>query len=305
MTSYPVCLSEDRLIGILKKGISEVPSGWIGIGDDTALIKSLQGRLLFTIDVLNEGTHFIKSSFPPFYLGWKVIAVNVSDIAVKGGRAVAGVIYLNFPEAPSRTWVRDFLRGVSEACRRFRVSIVGGNTSRGELSIGCAMIGIEKHKFIRRYKAQDGDYVYLCGNVGFASRGLELIRKYGLRKALQKERKSVMAFLKPVPPLKSYSKILRRHYVSSAVDVSDSLYESLHYLVSENCDVIMESLPVKSNMNKHALYGGEDYAFLFTSPDEIHVKHGAVKIGRIVKGKGKVVVQTYTKTEEIELFKHF
>lgn len=305
MTSGSSGLSEEKIIKFVMEKVGEVRDKWIGVGDDTALIDIGKRRILFTIDVMNEGTHFLNSFFQPVYLGWKVVAINVSDIVVKGGKPVACVIYLNLPAAPSRKWIKDFLKGVSDASRKFGVYVVGGNTSRGALSAGCAMIGVEEHRFIKRHRAREGDYIYLCGEIGLAGKGLELIKEYGFEKAIAIDEKATMAFLKPSPPVEIFRRVLKKYRVTSSVDLSDSLYESLKYLISDKCDAVLESLPVEDDMVEFALYGGEDYAFLFSSNHQIPESYGVRKLGRVVKGTGKVIIKIPHRKNIKRVFRHF
>jgi thiamine-monophosphate kinase len=301
-------LSEERIIKLLSS-FFKVPREWIGIGDDTALLKYGNENFLFTCDVLNEGVHFKRSYFPPYYLGWKLIAINVSDIISKGGKPSACLLFFNLPFS-DRKWLNALMRGISSASRKFGVKVVGGNTSASKtISLGCAMLGIcGKSGFIPRKGAKEGEKVYLLGSPGLSHAGMRLLEKYGYNSAIKIWRKAVMAHLKPEPPVHIIERLIDHFSPSSMTDTSDSLIESLYNILPPELDIHINEVPHNKKISlDEAMYGGEDYNLLFTSskePDGFPVN----QIGMLVRGTGKVKFLKNGLKKEIKkrgFFSHF
>lgn len=303
-------LSEEKIIKILFSFFKIVPKGWIGIGDDTALLKGDGKDLLFTCDVLNEGVHFKRDYFPPYYLGWKLIAINVSDIISKGGKPIACLLFFNLPSSDEK-WLKELLKGIKSASKRFRLQIVGGNTSRSKnISLGCAMLGIcGEYGFIPRKAARVGEGVYLLGIPGLSHVGMKLLQKYGYSSALKKYRTAVMAYLKPEPPVDIIEGIIRQFSPSSMTDTSDSLIESIFNLLPPKMDIHIKGIPHCEKIPmRTAMMGGEDYNLLFTSSSENTSYLPVKEIGRVVKGSGKVKILKWGKEIIIKrkgFFSHF
>lgn len=303
-------LSEREIIERGRSLFRRVPQGWIGIGDDAALIGNGESILL-TGDVLNEGVHFKPDYFPPYYLGWKLIAINVSDIVSKGGKPVGGIVFLNL-KSSEKNWVEELFRGIRDAGRCFGVRIIGGNTSRApSISLGCAMVGKPgKSNFITRKGGREGDFVYLWGTPGLSFTGMNLLKKFGFKEALKRWKRAVLAHLQPRPPVKKIEEIVKKFSPTSMTDTSDSLYESLHNILPPGCDILIYNLPVHKGIPmEHALFGGEDYNLLFTSPFRI-CGLPPLEIGKVVKGSGKVKIEMVEEERLLSwkkkyLFSHF
>ena len=147
----------------------------LGIGDDAALLQVPPGRqLVVTADTLNAGVHFPELTTPAD-LGWKALAVNLSDLAAMGATPAWCTLSLSLPEADGN-WIDDFLDGFLELAGQHAVALVGGDTTRGPLSISITAMGlVEPGAALRRDGARIGDDVWVTGTLGDAAAALEAL----------------------------------------------------------------------------------------------------------------------------------
>jgi thiamine-monophosphate kinase len=276
----------------------------LGIGDDTAIIKAVEGEdLLITSDTLISGVHFPVDT-DPYAIGYKALAVNLSDIAAMGGRARWFTLALSLP-APDPGWLEDFSNGLFALAKQFDVSLVGGDTTRGSLSITISLIGtVPDGQAIRRSGAKPGDDVLVTGTPGMAS--LALAKLQGSIK--QAETESVKSRNKldfPEPRLTEGQYL--RSFASSMIDISDGLAADLgHILQASGCAAILDQqlllesqhtdmqIPIDRVINS-IFYGGDDYELLLTVPDTMtpllmnswkSTFPALTKIGKITAGEG-------------------
>jgi len=170
-------LSETELIERYFYGLGAVREDvLLGIGDDAALLRvSSDEELVLTTDALVEGVHFLPDA-PPHSLGYRALAVNLSDIAAMGGRPQWALLALNLPAA-EEPWLQAFAAGFGELAQAHEVALVGGNISRGPLSITVQLAGTVPHgQALRRDGAREGDALYVSGSVGDAAAGLKHMR---------------------------------------------------------------------------------------------------------------------------------
>jgi len=257
----------------------------LGIGDDAAIFEVPSGySLVFCSDLMAENTHFLRSLHPPDSVGFKAVAVNVSDIGAMGGVPMHFVISLAAPPDLEVDWFDDFYSGVEHACRDFGVSLVGGDTSSSaSLFVDVAMVGrVATGKAVLRSGAKPGDNIYVTGTLGSSARGLTLL------KAGSTDAATLRRHLYPEP----------RHRVGAAVagmahamiDISDGLSTDLGHLVNESnvsARIYKESLPASEGANDvDVLHGGEEYELLITAPSLPNVIAGIplTRIGEIVPG---------------------
>ena len=235
----------------------------VGIGDDAAVLESPSGfSTLFCSDLLVENTHFRRATHPPESLGFKAIAVNVSDIGAMGGFPAYCLLSLAVPSDTGEPWIDHFLDGLQRACEEFGVGLVGGDTAVSErIFIDVSMIGrVRTSHEVGRGGARPGDLVYVTGALGAAARGLELLGKAAL------DDPCVYRHLYPAP----------RHKVGQAVagdatamiDVSDGLSTDLgHVLEASGVSARIEAAAIpcaKGASLDLALHGGEDYELIVT-----------------------------------------
>jgi thiamine-monophosphate kinase len=245
----------------------------LGIGDDAALLRVPPGHeLVLTTDALVEGVHFLPDA-PAHSLGHRALAVNLSDLAAMGADACWALLSLNLPRA-EEPWLAAFAQGFGALAQAHQVALVGGNVSRGPLSITVQAAGVvPAGQALRRNGAAVGDHLYVSGSPGDAAAGLSV-----LRGELAAE-PAAMEFLRrrfeyPQPRLELGTAL--RGLASACIDVSDGLYVDAQRLLRASgvaAQVEVESLPVSQALRKVAgdiawqrvLDGGEDYELCFAA----------------------------------------
>ncbi|MFM8315015.1 MAG: thiamine-phosphate kinase [Deltaproteobacteria bacterium] len=273
-------MGEFELIEKLKK-ILPRPSKkvWVGIGDDTLVAVPPKERLLWTVDCLVENIHFDFAYMNPEDVGWKSLAVNLSDIAAMGGKSLYALVSLGIPSRVPEKKILKIYQGIRECAEWAKVDVVGGNISRTthDFFIDITVVG-ETAKPILRRGAKPGECVAVTGFPGLSASGLQAFKKWG-RKAIQKFPVSTQHHARPKPRLE-WAQTLGTMGVSSLIDISDGLSSELNHL-SENSRIgieIEEKLlpihpevtsladPLKLNPLEVVLNGGEEYELLMTFP---------------------------------------
>ncbi len=249
----------------------------LGIGDDAACLTDLQSPV-FSCDALIENVHFRHEWISPRLLGWKSMAVNVSDMAAMGAAPVAVTISLALPPQTKTEWVEDLYRGFADAAEQFHFSIVGGDTTKSnQIMISVAIIGeLITSRALRRDAAKDGDALLVTGSLGDSAAGLAVLQSdKKLRTPF--EQHCVEKHLRPNPRLaeiQAASKV--GDALHAAIDISDGIAgDAAHIAKSSNLDLIIEAtqIPISDycrqtadNVNADplnwALAGGEDYELL-------------------------------------------
>jgi len=277
----------------------------IGVGDDGAVLVPPASRELVAVtDTLVEGVHFPSGS-PPASIGHRAFAVNLSDIAAMGAEPNWALLALTMPDS-DETWLAEFARAAGELCRRHGVSLVGGDTTRGPLTITVTLMGIVPIGVaLERRGAQTGDAVFVTGSPGDAAAGLALEQK----RLHVSDRMSAQIlrdrFLFPTP--RCEVGIALRGLASACIDVSDGLGGDLEKLcMASGCgaEIDAAALPVSEPLvaavgrelaREYALTGGDDYELLFTVPlarlgamnNAVALGLGPVtRIGSLVSGNG-------------------
>jgi len=304
-------LGEFGLIDLLAKMVPEPQSKQLilGIGDDAAAWRTGPATQLLTTDSLFQDVHFSLSTTPWEALGWKALAVNLSDIAAMGGVPQYAVVSLALPGHTAVSDITALYRGMIELAGQHQVAIIGGDTCRAPLvSITVTVLGstINQDKpMLTRSAARPGDKVAVTGFLGAAAAGLEM-----LTEQLQFDSKAVAelrnAFLRPRPRVKEGQSLVGQG-VKAAIDISDGLVSDLAHVcrasrVGARVEVARLPVPpaVKANFGERslglALGGGEDYELLFTAAAAAIAKvKGTVScpvtvIGEIVADKESKVV---------------
>jgi thiamine-monophosphate kinase len=246
----------------------------LGIGDDAALLRVAGDcELVLTTDALVEGVHFLAGA-PARSLGHRALAVNLSDIAAMGASPSWALLSLNLPAA-DEAWLREFALGFGTLARGHEVALVGGNLSRGALSITVELAGlVPTGQALRRRGARERDDLYLSGSVGDAACGLKLLRGEALvppAEAIYLRQR----FEYPTPRVALGQAL--RGIASACIDVSDGVYvDATRLLAASGCGatVAIERLPLSQPLRlalgdqawRAALSGGEDYELCFTAP---------------------------------------
>lgn len=243
----------------------------LGVGDDAAVIDTQPGRrLVVAMDTIVEGVHFLSGAAAED-IGYRALAVNLSDLAAMGAQPSWMLLSLSLPNADER-WLDAFAGGLFELAGAHDVALVGGDTVRGPLVITVQVGGwIERDRFLTRSGAQPGDEIFVSGIPGEAAAGLSLLR----RGAQQEEASARLRerFMRPTPRV-DLGRALRT-VASAAMDVSDGLLVDLEKLCAASgcgAQLDLDTLPASSAMQalfdeeeclQFALAGGDDYELLF------------------------------------------
>ncbi len=245
-----------------------------GIGDDCALLRPPAGQsLAVTSDLLVSGVHFLPDA-DPVSLGHKALAVNLSDLAAMGAEPAWFLLNLVLPEADA-PWLERFCRGMFDLARQYDVQLVGGDTSRGPLTIG-----IEAHGFVpegaalRRSGARVGDRVYVTGTLGDAA--VALLHRLGKERLSEADFAALVERLDwPVPRVREGMAL--RGIATGAIDISDGLLADLGHVLEMSrvgARIFLDKIPLSPICREHvgksgweaALAMGDDYELCFTVP---------------------------------------
>jgi thiamine-monophosphate kinase len=275
--------SESELIERYFHGLGAArPDVALGVGDDAALVQLPPGaQLALTTDALVESVHFL-SGAPAHSLGHRALAVNLSDIAAMGAIPSWALLSLNLPAA-DEAWLQQFADGFGALARLHGVALVGGNLSRGALSITVQLAGIVPDgEALRRDGAYAGDDLYVSGSVGDAAGGLACLRGQ-LAVAGAAAQFLQRRFEYPTPRVALGSAL--RGIASACIDVSDGLHADASRLLQASglgARIELASLPLSPALRaaygpdawRAALTGGEDYELCFSAPG---ARAGAVR----------------------------
>jgi thiamine-monophosphate kinase len=284
----------DRLARLVP---STGPGVILGMGDDTAVLR-LSGDLLATCDTQIEGVHFTRDLCGPADIGWKALAVNLSDIAAMGGSPRYALISLALPPETEIDALDGIYAGLGQIASAYGVVVVGGNISRiaGPLVIDVTLLG-EVQRPLTRAGAKPGDGVWVTGEVGKAAAGLYLLQHP--QGTIEGGDALVRAYRRPSPRVEAGRALAADKSVTAAIDTSDgTASDLLHLAGASRVGVRLDSarLPLPRGLaataraagrdpSAWALAGGEDYEVLFTAAPEFDpatlVRAAGVPITRI------------------------
>jgi thiamine-monophosphate kinase len=290
-----------------------------GIGDDAALFKKDDKNLwAISTDTLNENVHF-EVNTDPYKIGWKAMAVNVSDILAMGASPVFALLAIAMPK-PNNDWLKHFSKGFFECCKEFDVELIGGDTTRGPLSINVTVLGdVNKKNVLLRSNAKIEDDIWVTGDLGLAALGLKIIKKKIIAPNLI-TKKSIQALEKPKPNQFAINKI--KSFCNSAIDISDGFVADLDHILRASkvgASINFRDMPInkwikKTGQEDLALYGGDDYQTLLTASKKmrpnieklIHKNNLALsRVGIIIKDK-KLLISNNGKDIKLKKgFTHF
>jgi thiamine-monophosphate kinase len=268
-------LGEFGLIEQIRRTAARGRGVRLGIGDDAAWVDHPSGTSLITADLLVEGIHFDLRWTSLVDLGYKSLAVNLSDIAAMGGVPAYVIVSLGIPARFDSKQIGEFYRGINALARNNGVALVGGDTNLGDaLIISVCVIGHPPKNPIRRGGARVGDDIYVTGTVGDSALGLKLLRE----KSTQLKHGPVAQLLnrhhRPTPRLAAGALLGKEKLATAMIDISDGLLQDLgHICQASRIGAVIwnEQLPLSrayrtvagKQGTRYALSGGEDYELLF------------------------------------------
>ncbi|MGB0712127.1 MAG: thiamine-phosphate kinase [Gammaproteobacteria bacterium] len=276
----------------------------VGIGDDCAVTRVQPGsELVVSSDTLVEGVHFPFRTSPEA-IGHKLMAVNLSDVAAMGAEPCWASLCLTLPDADA-SWMDGFMRGLGELACAHGVSLIGGDTTRGPLTLSLTIQGqVPRGQAIRRMGARQGDLIYVTGPLGDAALALFALQG-GVEMPASTLRILRERLDKPTPRVKAG--IALRGIASACIDISDGLFADLgHILCASGVGATLdfESIPLSAPAAPYlasgpgramVLSGGDDYELCFTVPESASSEADAVLrseglggccIGRVEMGEG-------------------
>lgn len=251
----------------------------LGVGDDAALLTvDSNQELAISVDMLVAGTHFLADT-DPRQLGWKSLAVNISDMAAMGAEPKWATLAIALPAA-DENWIAAFAEGFFVCAKRFKVDLIGGDTTRGPLCISVQIMGqVPTGGALRRDGAKNGDDIWVSGQLGDAALALNhLLSKHPLTN--NELAQTLPALLQPQPRVALG--LALRNIAHSAIDISDGLLADLGHILKASglgAELCLDDIPRSAIMQQHLtnpsvlnmlLAGGDDYELCFTTPADAH-----------------------------------
>ena len=271
----------------------------VGIGDDAAVIKSSNNKLVATVDMAVEGIHFDKKWSSPFQIGAKLTTANLADIFAMGAVPKYLLVAAGINELNNSETVSELAKGIRSVADKFEVSVIGGDLSKSEkMTLSITALGELSAQPILRSGGRVGDIIYLSSLTGLSAAGLAI-----LNRDLDRPRYVVEAHLNP--KLVAPDKLIK--VATSMCDVSDGLATDAAHLANASAvnfnlskDLISKADDFKDlaelakELNEDVfdwiLTGGEDHFFLATVDKKNESSELGVKIGIVEKGDGKLLL---------------
>ncbi len=292
--------TEQEILKVIRK---IVPNSKKYLFDDAAIIEK---DLIVTTDTLVENTHFTLKTYIPEEIGWKAMAINLSDIAAMGGKPLYALVSLSLPATIKIKWIKRLYKGLTTCAKKYKTQIIGGNLTRSkEINITITVIGRAVRAGLKpaptRSNAKPGDLVFTTGTFGDAA-----IKNYKI---------------KIFPQIGLGQKIVRLSKRVALMDASDGLADCLIQISAQsNVKIIVDEdkIPVSKDAvmaglkPATTLYSGEDYQLVGTASksDCRKLKNfkGIKIIGQVVKGKGAFLKQNNNRLVRLDVkktFRHF
>lgn len=268
----------DFIAQLQQQPFPQLPEIALGIGDDAALCTVPAGMQLVTsVDTLVSGVHF-PSETAAFDIGYKALAVNLSDLAAMGATPKWFTLALTCPPN-MEPWLAEFTQGLLTLATQHHISLIGGDTTAGHLTITIQICGfVPTGQALLRSGARVGDEIYVTGTLGDAGLGLLCVQN---KVALpQKAREFVINRLNRPTPRLSESVALR-NLATSAIDISDGLVADLGHILTTSgvgAEIQVKRLPLSPALREYedainlALSAGDDYELCFTVPQQKSVE---------------------------------
>jgi thiamine-monophosphate kinase len=267
----------------------------LSVGDDCAILRLGEDeRLATSVDTMVAGVHFFPDSFPED-IGFRAVSAAASDLAAMGARPLGMTVALTLPEV-DELWLNAFSQGLAAAVAEYRLPLVGGDTTRGPLTISVQVLGaLPVGQALLRSGARVEDEVYVSGTLGDAAGALAFLQDQW-QPAAEHAEYLLNRFNRPRARIDLGLALLRR--ASAAIDISDGLLaDAGHLAAASGVKICIETdlLPLSPALSSHpsreqilqwALTGGDDYELCFCLPLGESMPAGCTRIGRVVAGAG-------------------
>ena len=256
-----------------------------GIGDDCALLNVPEKQTLaISTDTLVAGVHFLRDIHPAD-LGYKALAVNLSDLAAMGADPAWLTLAITLPEV-NESWLAAFSDSLFELLDYYDMQLIGGDTTRGPLSLTLGIHGlVPTGRALKRSGAKPGDWIFVTGTLGDSAAGLSLLQHRHRLNDPAVHEVLIKRHLRPMPRVLQGQAL--RNLATSTIDISDGLIADLGHILTASrvgARLNLEALPLSAALRDHfepeqvltwALSGGEDYELCFTVPE---VNRGALDV---------------------------
>ena len=287
--------SEFSLIYRYFSALGRGPAVDLSVGDDCAILRLEPGeRLATSVDTMVEGVHFPADSFPED-IGFRVVSAAVSDLAAMGARPLGMTVALTLAGVDD-LWLQAFSQGLAEAVSVYSLPLVGGDTTRGPLTITVQVMGaLPADQALLREGARLGDQLCVSGTLGDAAAGLAFLQDEAVFAPDQAEY-LLQRFNRPTARLALGQALLGR--ASAAIDISDGLLaDAGHIAAASGVKLVVDpdALPLSSALQAHpsreqvlqwALAGGDDYELCFCLPAAEPLPQDCTRIGQVEAGEG-------------------
>jgi thiamine-monophosphate kinase len=268
-----------------------------GVGDDGAVVAPPAGaELVLALDTLVDGVHF-PAGFDARFVGHRALAVNLSDLAAMGAEPAWALLGLTIP-SPDEHWLAGFSAGFDALARRHGVALVGGDTTRGPLTVTVTVAGtVPEGAALRRDGARAGDDLWVSGTPGDAAAGLRILQ--GRLNAQGRAREALLARFQS-PQARVALGVALRGIATACIDLSDGLLGDLGKLCAASgvgADLASRELPLSAGLCsvalpaervQFALDGGDDYELLFTADPADRARLTALDAGVVLRRIGAV-----------------
>ncbi|MGE0030000.1 MAG: thiamine-phosphate kinase [Steroidobacteraceae bacterium] len=269
----------------------------LGVGDDAALVTAPAGaECVLALDTLVAGAHF-PAGMDARFVGHRALAVNLSDLAAMGAEPAWALLGLTLPSVDEH-WLAGFSAGLDALARRFQVALVGGDTTRGPLTVTIALAGIvPAGQALLRSGARPGDDLWVSGTPGDAAAGLAVLQG---RLPAQGRARDALLHRFQLPEPRVALGVALRGIASACIDISDGLAGDLAKLCAASgvgADVESRELPLSAGLCSaagpearlgFALSGGDDYELLFTAPAAQRASLAALEAGAVLRRIGVI-----------------
>lgn len=267
----------------------------LSLGDDCAILRlNPDERLATSVDTVVEGVHFPEDTFPED-IGFRAVSVAASDLAAMGARPLGMTVALTLPEV-DELWLNAFSQGLAAAVSEYQLPLVGGDTTRGPLSITVQVLGgLPLDQALLRGGAKPGDDLYVSGTLGDAAGALAFLQGHW-RPEPEAAEYLLDRFNRPGARLELGHSLLG--HATAAIDISDGLLaDAGHVAAASGVKLVIDpgALPLSPALKSHpdpaqvlrwALAGGDDYELCFTLPAVESVPEGCTRIGEVAEGEG-------------------